>query len=146
MGRGQSAGPSGLRSGLRSALRASLRPPLRPSGPADWPRPNSPCLSVNHAKLQLITPNLPLITPKNQINWHLPKKCAVDITINVIYQVLSNYSIIQKQICTVKIYKITLYIKTENKILFLIHIFDKIIYRDNPLHKLTFYKPITLYK
>ena len=61
---------------------ASLRPPLRPSGPADWPRPNSLCLPVNHAKLQLIKPNLPLITPKNQINWHLPKKCAVDITIN----------------------------------------------------------------
>ena len=132
LGRGQSAGPSGLRSGLRSALRASLRPPLRPSGPADWPRPNSPCLPVNHAKLQLITPNLPLITPKNQINWHLPKKCAVDITINVIYQVLLNSSIIQKQISTVKIYKITLYIKTENKILFLMHFVDKIISTDNP--------------
>ena len=63
-------------------LRASLRPPLRPWGPADWPRPNTPCLPVKHAKLQLITSNLPLITPKNQINWHLPKKWAVDFSIN----------------------------------------------------------------
>ena len=116
---GQHAVPSGLRSGLRSALRASLRPPLRPSGPADWPRPNTPCLPVKHAKLQLITSNLPLITPKNQIIWHLPKKWAVDFTINVIYQVSLKYSIILKQTCTVKVYKTTHYIKMENKILFL---------------------------
>ena len=78
--------PSPRASAPASALRAERRPPLRPSGPADWPRPNTPCLPVNHAKLQLITPNLPLITPKDQINWHLPKKCAVDITINRICQ------------------------------------------------------------
>ena len=100
-------------------VRRARGPERRPEGPADWPRPNTPCLPVKHAKLQLITSNLPLITPKNQINWHLPKKWAVDFTINVIYQVSLKYSIILKQTCTVKIYKTTHYIKMENKILFL---------------------------
>ena len=61
LGRGQSAGPEG-RSGGPRARRTGLDPTL-------------------HA-CQLITPNLPLITPKNQINWHLPKKWAVDNPIN----------------------------------------------------------------